>query len=108
MFPGSLQKTVFSLPLGQLTFIGYLLTRKAIFQGLFLFPLPFATIWIMKYFGQHYAKSSMKLSLERAKEYDRIGEWLAANKKIRNCQESAASDSNKHINAEYGIEGRRL
>ena len=55
MFPGTLQKTVMSLALGQLTFIGYLFTRKAIFQGLFLFPLPFATIWIKNYFDQHYA-----------------------------------------------------
>jgi len=54
MFPGSLQKTVFSLLLGQLTFIGYLLTRKAVFQGLFLFPLPFGTVWIMKYFDRNY------------------------------------------------------
>eukprot|EP00536_Pseudo-nitzschia_multiseries_P008702 jgi/Psemu1/257464/estExt_Genewise1Plus.C_2260019 len=71
MFPGVLQKTVFSLALGQLTFIGYLFTRKAIYQGLFLLPLPFGTIWIMHYFDRHYGKSSSKLSLERAREYDR-------------------------------------
>mmetsp|Transcript_9175 Transcript_9175/g.22503 ORF Transcript_9175/g.22503 Transcript_9175/m.22503 type:complete len:215 (-) Transcript_9175:918-1562(-) len=108
MFPGSLQKTFFSLILGQLTFIGYLFTRKAIFQGLFLLPLPFATIWIMKYFGQHYAKSSTNLSLERAREYDRIGEWLAANKNLRSSQKSVALDPSRQIKAEYGIAGRRL
>lgn len=63
MFPGSLQKTVFSLALGQLTFIGYLFTRKALFQGLFLFPLPFATIWIMKYFDENYASKFWKYVL---------------------------------------------
>jgi hypothetical protein len=55
MFPGALQKTIFSLALGQLTLIGYLFTRKAIFQGLFLFPLPFATMWIKQYFDRYYA-----------------------------------------------------
>lgn len=61
MFPGALQKTVFSLALGQLTFIGYLFTRKALFQGLFLFPLPFATIWIMKFFDENYASKFLKV-----------------------------------------------
>jgi len=32
MFPGSLQKTLFALALGQLTFIGYLFTRSAFFS----------------------------------------------------------------------------
>lgn len=108
MFPGSLQKTIFSLVLGQLTFIGYLFTRKAIFQGLFLFPLPFATIWIMKYFDKYYANSSTKLSLERAREYDRVSEWLAANKNLRSSERNDALATGQQFNVDYGIEGRRL
>ena len=57
MFPGSLQKTVLSLVLGQLTLTGYLLTRKAVFQGIFLLPLPFTTIWVMKFFDEHYGST---------------------------------------------------
>jgi len=108
MFPGSLQKTVFSLALGQLTFIGYLFTRKALFQGLFLFPLPFATIWIMKYFDENYAKSSTQLSLERAREYDRVSEWLARNKEVTSSPKGDALDTGQKAKAGYGIEGRRL
>ena len=60
MFPGALQKTLFALALGQLTFIGYLFTRKALFQGLFLFPLPFATFWGMNYFHEYYGSKFRK------------------------------------------------
>ena len=56
MFPGTLQKTVLSLVLGQLTFIGYLFTRKALFQGIFLLPSPFTTIYVMRFFDEHYAR----------------------------------------------------
>mmetsp|Transcript_28604 Transcript_28604/g.77462 ORF Transcript_28604/g.77462 Transcript_28604/m.77462 type:complete len:1097 (+) Transcript_28604:157-3447(+) len=113
MFPGVLQKTVFSLALGQLTFIGYLFTRKAIIEGLFLLPLPFGTIWIMHYFDRHYGKSSTKLSLERAREYDRVSEWLAANRSPRSRENDVKGfnfDKGQHPKEEhlYGIEGRRL
>jgi hypothetical protein len=108
MFPGSLQKTVISLVLGQLTFIGYLFTRKAVFQGIFLLPLPFTTVWIMRHFDQHYAKSSTKLSLERAREYDRVSEWLATNKKRSTGPKSDVSGTDQKITVEHGIEGRRL
>ena len=44
----------------------------------------------------------MKLSLERAREYDRISEWLAANKNGKSSQ-----DPSHDIKAEHGIAGRR-
>jgi len=107
MFPGSLQKTVLSLVLGQLTLTGYLLTRKAVFQGLFLLPLPFTTIYVMKFFDEHYAKSSTKLSLERAREYDRVSEWLAVNKKRTAGENGDVLDTEQKKKVEHGIEGRR-
>ena len=133
MFPGSLQKTVLSLVLGQLTLAGYLLTRKAVFQGIFLLPLPFTTIWVMKFFDEHYGstlrnqsvllfrlfwllfltplllplESSTKLSLERAREYDRVSEWLAANKNRSVGEKSDGLDPSQKQKVEHGIEGRR-
>ena len=132
MFPGSLQKTVLSLVLGQLTLTGYLLTRKAVFQGLFLLPLPFTTIYVMKFFDEHYAstfrnsdlllflfadfsltllflslESSTKLSLERAREYDRVSEWLAVNKKRTAGENGDVLDTEQKKKVEHGIEGRR-
>jgi lysine-specific demethylase 3 len=55
MFPSALQKTLFGLTCGQLTFIGYLFTRGSIAQAVFLMPLPVATVWGMGYFNEHYA-----------------------------------------------------
>jgi hypothetical protein len=55
MFPSALQRTLFGLVCGQLTLIGYLVTRQFYYQPIFLLPLPVATIWGMGYFHQHYA-----------------------------------------------------
>eukprot|EP00934_Nitzschia_sp_Nitz4_P006176 Nitzschia sp. Nitz4//scaffold4_size323378//84551//88052//NITZ4_000640-RA/size323378-snap-gene-0.407-mRNA-1//1//CDS//3329553339//6166//frame0 len=77
MFPAALQKTLFGLCCGQLTMIGYLITRGFYWQPIFLLPLPVATIWGTGYFSQHYAKPSTRLSLERAREYDRVSEVVA-------------------------------
>jgi hypothetical protein len=55
MFPSALQRTLFALACGQLTLIGYLITRGFYFQPIFLVPLPIATIWGIGYFNQHYA-----------------------------------------------------
>lgn len=105
MFPVCLQLTLFALVLGQLTFIGYLGTRKAFSQVLFLLPLPLATLWGKNYFNEYYVKPSTKLSLERAREYDRVSEWLANHRNV----EDAAVDyvELKDTKVEYGIEGRR-
>jgi hypothetical protein len=55
MFPYALQRTLFGLVCGQLTLIGYLLTRGCYFQPIFLIPLPLATIWGLSYFDENYA-----------------------------------------------------
>jgi hypothetical protein len=52
MFPSALQRTLFGLVCGQLTLIGYLITRGFYSQPIFLLPLPLATIWGMRYFDQ--------------------------------------------------------
>jgi hypothetical protein len=52
MFPSALQRTLFGLVCGQLTLIGYLITRGFYSQPIFLLPLPLATIWGMSYFDQ--------------------------------------------------------
>ena len=55
------------------------------------------------------SESSTKLSLERAREYDRVSEWLSRNKKPNTETHSDPLDRNQqHYKAEYGIEGRRL
>jgi len=112
MFPGALQKTLFGLTCGQLTFIGYLFTQGNFIQAVFLMPLPVATLWGMGYFNQHYAKPSKRLSLERAREYDRVSEWLAANKNSSSRRDVETSldtiDTPRGLSeVEYGIEGRR-
>lgn len=127
MFPGALQRTLFGLCCGQLTMIGYLITRGFYYQPLFLLPLPIATIWGTSYFDQHYVRKSFvpvdslfgitvwltyfppkdpstRLSLERAREYDRISEILATNKVSTKDFFNMEED---HDPVEFGIEGRR-
>jgi Calcium-dependent channel, 7TM region, putative phosphate len=60
MFPGVLQKTLFGLACGQLTLIGYLFTRGAIVQAVFLMPLPMVTVWGMGYFHENYSSKSSR------------------------------------------------
>lgn len=45
--------------------------------------------------------------MERAREYDRVSEWLAENKKRGSSQESDASATGLKSRARYGVEGRR-
>ena len=65
MFPSALQYTLFALVCGQITLIGYLITRGCYSQATFLLPLPFATVWGMRYFGQHYASKFSESSQSR-------------------------------------------
>lgn len=51
MFPSALQRSLFGLVCGQLTLIGYLLTRGLFWQPFFLLPLPIFTMWGMGYFA---------------------------------------------------------
>ena len=107
MFPGALQKTLFGLVGAQLTLMGYLSTRGSFLQVTFLFPLPIATLWGMGYFNNHYAQPSKTLSMERAREYDRVSEWLARNKSSTRELKSNSGDGEDDIEVSYGVEGRR-
>lgn len=108
LFPDVCQKTLGGLICGQLTFIGYTIIRGSRYevrfslimyddtgyalpwtcltqfsppQPLFLLPLPFFTLWVMGYFNENYAKPSKQLSMERAKECDRISDLKAARRR---------------------------
>jgi len=83
-FPAALQRTLFGLVCGQLTLIGYLLTRGFRNSTLFLLPLPMVTIWGMRYCDMHFAEPSKRLSLERAREYDRVSDVRAKSRYNRN------------------------
>ena len=54
-----------------------------------------------------HIESSTKLSLERAREYDRVSEWLAVNKKRSAGERSDILDSDQKQSVMHGIEGRR-
>ena len=72
MFPTAVQRTLFGLVCGQMTMLGYLTTRGCFYQLFFLSPLPIITLIGMNYFYKTYAEPSTRLSLERARECDRI------------------------------------
>lgn len=78
MFPMAVQRTLFGLVCGQLTLMGYTATRGCYYEPAFLLPLPVLTIWVMQYFQRTYADPSTRLSLERAREYDRVSSVQAA------------------------------
>jgi len=70
MFPQAISKTLFALMISQLTFIGYTLIRKGVFQIILLAPLPFLTVFFNSFIDDRYVKPSTKLSLERAVKID--------------------------------------
>ena len=100
MFPQAVSKTIFALLISQLTFIGYSLIRKAVFQVrtisfahtpysfrlhthlivapliiphcqiILLAPLPFMTAFFHHFMHHRYVEPSTKLSLERAVKID--------------------------------------
>ncbi|GKY92356.1 hypothetical protein MPSEU_000206500 [Mayamaea pseudoterrestris] len=72
MFPTALQRTLFGLVCGQVTLFGYMITKGARFQLFALIPLIVTSICAMNYFERKYAAPSKLLSLERAREYDRL------------------------------------
>jgi hypothetical protein len=78
MFPVAVQRTLFGLVCGQMTLLGYIIIRGCYYQPIFLLPLPLVTIWTMNYFEKTYAEPSTRLSLERAREYDRLSGNAAA------------------------------
>jgi len=78
MFPLACDCTLFGLVCGQLTLLGYVIIRHCYYEPLWLLPLPFITISTMRYFKQHYAIPSTRLSMERAMERDMVADARAA------------------------------
>jgi hypothetical protein len=72
MFPQAVSKTLFALIISQLTFIGFTLIRKGVFQIMLLAPLPFLTVFFTLYIQSRYVEPSKKLSLERAVKIDAL------------------------------------
>lgn len=70
MFPMALRRMLIGLVCGQVTLIGYTFMREAIYQPLFLSPLPIITTVMMNSFSRTYDVPSAYLSLERSKELD--------------------------------------
>jgi Calcium-dependent channel, 7TM region, putative phosphate len=98
LFPLAVQRSLFGLVCGQLTFLGYLFTRGSQYQPLAMLPLPIITIWVMQHFHEAYVIPSQKLSLERAMAHD-----LKTNARAERT-EKFDDDVPK---SEYGIESRR-
>lgn len=73
MFLGACQRTLVGLIFGQVTLMGYTLTRNGILQFVMLIPLPVLTVKVMNRFKKTYDHQCMRLSLERAVELDGKG-----------------------------------
>jgi hypothetical protein len=137
MFPIAVQRSLFGLVCGQLTFIGYLLTKKCRLQPLFLLPCPILTVRLhvprcffehlcanplhslsnvasillsgarcaayfsqvccMSYFNSTYVEPGKRLSLERAREHDRITA----------LQEARRASGGEGGSSDAGVEARR-
>lgn len=74
MFPQAISKTLYALLLSQMTFIGYSIIRKAVYQIILLAPLPFITVFFTILVQQRYFDPSKKLSLERAIKIDTLSD----------------------------------
>mmetsp|Transcript_10769 Transcript_10769/g.23042 ORF Transcript_10769/g.23042 Transcript_10769/m.23042 type:complete len:1479 (+) Transcript_10769:104-4540(+) len=77
LFPQAVRKTIFALIISQMTFIGYTLIRRGVYQLILLTPLPFLTIFFNIYLDNRFIKPSRKLSLERAIKIDALAEGHA-------------------------------
>ena len=71
MFPLAVQRTLFGLVCSQMTLLGYTLTQGCYYQTAALIPLPIITVLVMGYFHNTFVVPSTRLSLERARHYDR-------------------------------------
>jgi Calcium-dependent channel, 7TM region, putative phosphate len=98
LFPLAVQRSLFGLVCGQMTFLAYMTTKGSKYQPLAMLPLPIITIWVMQHFHEAYVVPSTRLSLERAREYD-----IKSNTRAEKTEQF---DDNVP-NSEYGIESRR-
>ena len=89
MFPTALQRTLFGLVCGQVTLFGYMITKGCRYQLFAMIPLIITSIYAMNYFERKYAAPSKLLSLERAREYDRLFSLEEANQGGQNSTDQA-------------------
>ena len=64
-----------------------------------LLPLPLITIWVTRYFHHHFAVPSQKLSLERARHYDRSLLVRPNNKKNRDPLDPSQDRTEANLHA---------
>lgn len=121
MFPIAVQRSLFGLVCAQMTFWGYLLTRKFVYQPLFVFPLPILTILGMNYLHRTFAIPSERLSLERARQCDRLSSQEEQARSFRLGQTPEKKHASLHfettpgslesvnplLDYDYGVEARR-
>jgi len=101
MFPDACNYMLFGLLCSQTILIGYTLIRMCFYEPLWLMPLPFITLWVMRYFRSCFAKAALQLSLERAVERDLVSD-LKTKLKIDNVMGSPESGT-----VNMGFEERR-
>lgn len=102
LFSDAVQRTLFGLVCGQLTLLGYFIILGCKYQTIILIPLPAFTIYGMRYFRIHYADPSKLLSMERAREYDRVSEYDDDDDVINTSSQSGLLSSPRN-----GIDSRR-
>lgn len=84
MFPEACGCMLFGLLCSQTVLIGYVVIRQCFYEPILLFPLPFITIYVTRYFRRNFTEAARQLSLERAVERDRLSDLKA---KLRSEQE---------------------
>jgi hypothetical protein len=93
----AVQRALLGLVCAQVTFVGYTLTKECYYQPVFLFPLPLLTIYAMNHLDKTYAKPSQRLSLERARECDRLA----------SLDEQYKSGDRIDLHVDLGVQARR-
>jgi len=109
MFPLAVQRCLFGLVCAQLTFLGYIITRGCYYQPIVLFPLPFITVAASRYLQRTYADPSKRLSLERARECDKLSALEQVRKSPIQSKLSGVSGASSLAGSvvDHGVEARR-
>jgi len=102
MFPDASNYMLQGLICSQIILIGYTLIRGCVFEPLWLMPLPFITLWILRYFRRCFEKAALQLSLERAVERD-----LVSDLKTKLKMESVTDTPTSGTGVSMGFEERR-
>mmetsp|Transcript_22394 Transcript_22394/g.33982 ORF Transcript_22394/g.33982 Transcript_22394/m.33982 type:complete len:1037 (+) Transcript_22394:105-3215(+) len=99
MFPDACNYMLFGLLCSQTILIGYTLIRQSFYEPLYLMPLPFITIYVVRYFRSYFSEAALQLSLERAVERDLLSD-LKANMKQSNSSINSPSNRTRTMGFE--------